>query len=139
MGTLELDPEPEGTYRSYSEDERRKIRDYWPRVTLVELELLKSVDRKLIASTWSNWEQSVKAGITHRSILQEFCYYVKHEDTNYGPHRDEMIEIVYRLYKSANGKDLDCDAVLVDRKITHNSLPIGWRKKGVIHDFPLTP
>ncbi len=116
LGTIELDPQPGLAHRSYTEVERRKIRDYWPKVTLVELELLKSVDRKLIASSWAVWEQSLVAGIAHGSILQEFCYYVRHEDKNYGLLRDEMIDIVYKLYKKANGNDLDCDEVLLERK-----------------------
>ncbi len=56
------------------------------------------------------------AGIAHSSVLQEFCYYVRHEDKNYGPLRDEMIEIVYKLYKNENGKDINCDEVLLERE-----------------------
>jgi hypothetical protein len=36
LGTLELDPSPSQIHRSYTKTERRKIRDYWPKVTLVE-------------------------------------------------------------------------------------------------------
>ncbi len=31
LGTIELDPHPGSAHRSYTEDERRKIRDYCPR------------------------------------------------------------------------------------------------------------
>lgn len=48
LGTIELDPPPGESFRYYPKEERRRIRDYWPKVILIELELLKSVDKNLI-------------------------------------------------------------------------------------------
>jgi hypothetical protein len=79
-------------------------------------EILKSVDRKLVAQSWKVWEENVEVGIAHRPILQEFCYYEKNEDPGHGPLREEMIRIVRALYRSANGKELNCDEVLLERE-----------------------
>jgi hypothetical protein len=116
LGSINIDPPPNKKNRQYTEDERRKIRDYWPKVVLIELEWLKGADRAMQSSLWQEWEELWKAGIAHHSIVQEFCFYANYEDTNYGPRREEMICLVYRLYKEINEKELDCDKILQERK-----------------------
>lgn len=117
LGTIELDPPPGENNRVYTEIERRKIRDYWPRVALGELRMFKRVDKKLLKQDRADWEIYLKEGIEHRSILQEFCYYEIYEDIGNND-KKELVKIVKDIYFKAHKKDLNIELFLDERKNT---------------------
>jgi len=114
LGTIELDPFPGNNNRVYTMEERRKIRDYWPRVALEELRMLKRADRKLLKQDWADWKMYLNEGVEHRSILQEFCYYEKYEDVG-NKDKEELVEIVKDNYYKTHNKEIDIESLLVER------------------------
>lgn len=125
LGTIELDPPPDLSLRVYDAVERRKIRDYWPRVAKVELEILNSSKnpKKDIPKIYQNWERLLLEGLSHRSILQEFCYYSKYEDRN-DPTKQELVKTVEKIYSKAHHENIDIEFILLEReKHTKPTLP----------------